>query len=335
MSTDIRVVQYGLGPIGQNCVRTLLSKESTGRVQLVGAIDIDPAKAGRTIRELTALNCDIVVSDDAETTLRDTAPDVVLHTTSSFLPQVESQFLQCMRAGANVVSSTEELPYPYERHAAIAKNLHEVARANNVTLVGTGVNPGYAMDTLALTATGVCTGVDSVQVLRRVDAGKRRLPLQKKVGAGMTRQAFYQRRAQGGFGHIGLVESLRLVMTGLGWDVDEISESLEPVMAEKDVVTPFLTVRQGQVAGIHHAAQARMAERIKVTLDLFMYVGAENAIDQVIVSGDPPIKLMVKGGIFGDTATVGALINAIPLAAASSAGLKTPLDLPIPRCFLP
>lgn len=332
---SIRVVQYGLGPIGQSCVRTLLSKEATGRVQLVGAIDIDPAKAGRTIRELTGLNCDIVVSDDADKTLHDTTPDVVLHTTSSFLPQVESQFLQCMRAGANVVSSTEELPYPFDRHAAIAKNLDVVARANNVTLVGTGVNPGYAMDTLALTATGVCTAVDSVQVLRRVDAGKRRLPLQKKVGAGMTPQAFYRRRAQGGFGHIGLVESLRLVMTGLDWDVDEVSESLEPVTAEKDVVTPFLTVRQGQVAGIHHAAQARTAGRIKVTLDLFMYVGAENAVDQVTVSGDPPISLTIKGGIFGDTATVGALINAIPLAIASDAGLKTPLDLPIPRCFLP
>ena len=331
----IRVVQYGLGPIGQSCVRTLLEKESTGRIKVVGAIDIDPAKAGRTLGELTGEASDIAVSDDAERTLRDSTPDVVIHTTSSFLPRVRDQFLRCMRAGANVVSSTEELPYPFDRHPEMAEELDHVAQTNGVTLVGTGVNPGYAMDALALMATGVCTSVKRVQVVRRVDAGLRRLPLQKKVGAGLSRKAFEARKAQGGFGHIGLVESLRLVMAGLGWVVEDINESLEPVIAERSVETPFLTVQEGEVAGIHHAAQASMGGLEVVTLDLFMYVGADNAVDEVIVDGDPPIHLAIQGGIFGDTATVGALVNAIPLVISAEPGLKTPADLPIPRCFLP
>lgn len=328
----IRVVQFGLGPIGLSCVRTLLQKKPTGVLELVGAIDIDSAKVGRTVGELTGDSCDIVVTDNAEFTLRHTSPDVVLHTTSSSLPLVQQQLTQCMQADANVVSSTEELFYPTQDNDQVESALNEIAEMHGVTLFGTGVNPGYAMDVLAVMATGVCTRVRSIRALRCVDASQRRLPLQKKIGAGLTREAF---SAQPGFGHAGLVESCWLVANGLGFDVDNVTETLEPVMATKQVVTPYLTVEKGQVAGIHQVARARSGDSTFVLLDLYMYVGAENAIDQVIVDGDPPIELAIEGGIFGDTATVGALINAIPLVLSADPGLKSALELPIPRCFMP
>lgn len=333
MKSTYRVVQFGLGPIGLECVRTLLGK--TNGIELVGAIDIDPDKAGKDLAELLGLSesTGVVVSADAASCLSETKPDVVLHTTSSFLASMYDQLLLCARAGAHVVSSTEELAFPYRRHPAISAELDRVARENNVTLLGTGVNPGYAMDALALMATGVCSDVHRVAIHREVDAGKRRLPLQRKVGAGITTAEFEAKKATGQFGHIGLVESLYMVAAGLGWNVEEMTETLEPVISDKQVVTPFLTVEPGQVAGIHHHAHGFVGGQEVITLDLKMYVGAGNPRDAVRVTGSPPIELEVKGGIFGDTATVAALVNGIPLVAEAAPGLKTVKDVPLLKAF--
>jgi len=337
MSTNIpiRVVQYGLGPIGQGSANLILEKAKTGQIDLVGAVDIDPQKVGKTVGSLIHESSDVIISSDAWKVLSETRPDVVVHTTSSFMSQIEEQLVQCIRSGVSVVSSTEELPYPFDQHPAIASRLDALAKQHKVSILGTGVNPGYAMDVLALIATGVCTTVRSITVRRTVDAGLRREPLQQKVGAGMTVKEFQHRKEQGGFGHIGLVESLRLVMHGLGWPIEGFSEVLEPFIAKTTVETPYLTVETGRVAGIKHTAEAFMSGNVVVSLDLRMYVGAEHPEDRVIVDGDPPINLVVENGIFGDTATVAALVNAIPQVLAASPGLKTVADLPVPRCFLP
>ncbi len=334
-SSPLRVVQYGLGPIGLACVRTVLSKAATGQIDLVGAIDVDPQKVGRDVSDLLGLDTTtgIVVSDDAAQTLDATRPDVVLHTTSSFLPGVRDQLLGCVRAGVHVVSSTEELSFPFDRHPALAAELDEAAEAAGVVLVGTGVNPGYAMDTLALTATGVCVGVSSVHVERIVDAGLRRGPLQRKVGAGISVAAFEEKKATGTFGHIGLRESLLMIADGLGWTLDAIDESLQPMIADRAHRTPHVTVEEGAVTGIRHSITGTIGGEEVISLDLRMYVGAENPRDRVRVEGDPPVEFVVPGGIFGDTATVATLVNTAALVGEARPGLRTMAELPVPRAF--
>ena len=333
MSSTFNVVQFGIGPIGQSCLNILLSKKK--HINLVGVIDIDPAKVGKDVGDILGLPemTGVIVSNDASTVLSDTKPDVVVHTTSSFLASMYDQLILCASHGAHVVSSTEELSYPYERHPAIALKLDQVAKENGVTILGTGVNPGYAMDALALMATGVSNTVKSIVVNREVDAGLRRLPLQRKVGAGISEAEFAAKKETGQFGHIGLVESVRMVADGLGWNLTSIDEHLEPVVSKKKVITPFLTVEEGQVAGIHHHAYGYDGEELLLTLDLKMFVGAENPRDEVVVDGDPPMHLVAKGGIFGDTATVATLINGIPLVIDAGPGLKTVKDVPLLRAF--
>ena len=333
MPRTFNVVQYGIGPIGQSCLRTILSKKD--HINLVGVIDIDPAKAGKDVAEILGLDTPtgVVVSPDADKVLSTTKPDVVVHTTSSFLARMYDQLILCARHGASVISSTEELAYPYQRHPEIAAELDRVARENGVTILGTGVNPGYAMDALALMATGVCNEVRSVTIHREVDAGLRRLPLQQKVGAGITEAEFAEKKATGLFGHIGLVESIRMVADGLGWNITRIEEHLDPVISPKEVVTPYLTVKKGSVAGIHHHAYGYDGDQLLLTLDLKMFVGAEDPRDAVKVDGDPPMDLVVKGGIFGDTATVATLINGIPQTFFAEPGLKTVKDVPLVRAF--
>lgn len=336
MDTPLRIVQYGLGPIGQEVARTVLRKNDADAMTLVGAVDIDPDKVGRDVADVVGGEVDdtgVSVSDDADAVLADTAPDVVLHTTTSFLDGVTDQLVQCARAGAHVVSSTEELSFPYDRDPDAAERLDRVAKEEEVVIVGTGVNPGYAMDTLPLMATGVCTDVQAVDVQRVVDAGERRKPLQDKVGAGLSPDAFAERKAGGSFGHIGLRESLLMVADGLGWSLDDVEEELQPVRADAPVDTGYRQVEAGEVAGIHHAAAGLIDGERLLSLDLKMYVGADASYDAVEVDGTPPIDLRFRGGIFGDTATVGMLVNAVPLAASARPGLQTMADLPVPRAF--
>ena len=334
MRSSLRVVQYGLGPIGQATARTVLDKHDA--CTLVGAIDVDPEKVGRDVADLLDEDLDptgVIVRDDPDAVLEEAQPDVVLHTTTSFLEDVHEQLVRGLEAGADVVSTTEELAFPYERHPEQATALDQAAQAAGGTLVGTGVNPGYAMDTLPLAATGVCTDVTAVHVERVVDAAERRAPLQAKVGAGLSPSAFAEKKAAGGFGHIGLRESLQMLADGLGWPVEEIEESLQPVIADERVRTPHRTVAVGEVAGIHHAAAGQVRGSDRLTLDLKMYVGADDPHDTVQVVGRPPIDLTIDGGIFGDTATVGMLVNTAPLAVEAAPGLHTMADLPVPRAF--
>jgi len=333
-SPPIRVVQYGLGPIGQATARTVLAKSEA--LTLVGAVDIDPDKVGRDVADVIGEKegkTGVRVSDDADSVLTTHQPDLVLHTTTSFLEGVADQLVQCAQAGAHVVSSTEELAFPYEQSPDIADRLDRVAREEGVVIVGSGVNPGYAMDTLPLTATGVCTDVQAIHVERVVNASERRAPLQKKIGAGLTTEAFEEKKAGGTFGHIGLIESLQMLAEGLGWSLDAIEEELQPVHADTPVDTGVRQVAAGDVAGIHHSAVGRVDGEPRMTLDLKMYVGADASYDAVEVKGEPPIDLRVHGGIFGDTATVGMLVNTVPLAIDAQPGLRTMAELPVPRAF--
>ncbi len=329
----IRVAQFGLGPIGQACVKVLAQKLG---VELVGGIDVDPQKTGKDLGEVCGLpnHLGLAVRGDAAAALTEWQPHVVLHTTLSFLDRIEDQLAMIIRGRAHIVSSTEELFYPYQRNPEFCQRVDALAKQHGVAIVGTGVNPGFAMDILPLCLTGMCTEVKKISATRIVDASKRRLPLQKKIGAGISRKEFRERVATGTFGHIGMRESALAVMNSMGWPVDEIKESLKPMIADKRVKTPYLTVEPGQVTGIHQTMRVQSDGLERLTLKLQMHVGAQKPHDSVEIAGNPPLSMRIEGGIFGDTATIAALVNAIPKIMKAPPGLRTMLDLPVPYAFL-
>jgi 2,4-diaminopentanoate dehydrogenase len=330
MTTPVRVVSFGLGPIGLAAARLALQKST---VQLVGAIDIDPAKAGKDLGELLELGREtgVVVEGDAEAALKRLQPDVMLHCTSSFMPAIKDQLLLAARCGVDVVSSTEELLVPEFQHAGLAKELDAAARAGGVSLLGTGVNPGYAMDFVAVIASAVTFDVQAVKCTRVVDAATRRLPLQKKVGAGLTKSEFQSQMATGKFGHIGMRESVALLARALDFKVDRIEQTVEPVFAAEDLKTPFLIVKEGQVAGIRNHGYGYLGKRPVLHLDLSMYVGAPDPRDEVMLESTPPIHLKFLGGIAGDQATAAILVNNLHGVVAAPPGLRSVLDVAPPR----
>jgi 4-hydroxy-tetrahydrodipicolinate reductase len=328
----IRVVQYGVGPIGAGIVRLMREKQA---LEIIGAIDKDPEKAGRDLGELVGAPdapWGIPVSAEAGPVLGQNA-DVVIHSTSSLLQDVAGQLLECIEAGSCIISTCEELAYPFRKYPELSKKLDAEAKEWGVALVGTGVNPGFVMDKLVLTLSAVSQRVDAARAVRIVDASKRRLPLQKKIGAGMTVKEFREKAATGIIKHQGLPESVAMVADGLGLPVEEIIETIEPIVAQEKVTTEFLEVEPGQAAGVHQIARGLGNGKELVYLELQMYVGAKQSHDTVELRGEPEISLTIPGGTHGDVATAAVVVNCIPAILDAPAGLRTSRDLPM--CFFP
>lgn len=328
MKKKIRAIQYGVGPIGASIAKLMRGKQA---IEIVGAIDSDPAKVGRDLGEVagaTDAPWGVKISADAQEVLGLSA-DVVVHSTSSSLPAVMEQLLACLEAEACIVSTCEELAYPYRTYPELAAQLDKAAKDWGVALVGTGVNPGFAMDKLLVTLAAVSQQIEHVKAVRIVDAGTRRLPLQKKVGAGLSVEEFRSRVQAGEIKHVGLPESVAMVADSLNLTVDEITETIEPVIASALVQTEFLTVEAGQVAGVHQIARGLHDGKELVYLELQMYVGAKSPADTLELRGSPNISLVIPGGSPGDIATASVVVNTIPVILDAPAGLRTSRDLPI------
>jgi hypothetical protein len=324
----IRAIQYGVGPIGASIARLMREKQA---IEICGAIDTDPAKAGRDLGEVvgaTDAPWGVKVSPDAREVLEQAA-DVVIHSTSSSLPKVMDQLLACLEAESCIVSTCEELSYPYRTYPELSAKLDSAAKDWGVALVGTGVNPGFVMDKLVVTLAAVLQRVEHAKAMRIVDASKRRLPLQKKIGAGMSVDEFRAQVAAGVIKHVGLPESVAMVADSLNLPVDEITETIEPVVARARVQTEFLTVEAGQAAGVHQIARGISGGNELVYLELQMYVGASDPADTVELQGHPNISLVIPGGSHGDIATASVVVNSIPVILDAPAGLRTSRDLPV------
>lgn len=324
----VKVVQFGVGPIGAELVKYALKKRG---LEFVGAVDIDPNKVGKDLGEAVGgQGLGVSITDDARKLLLKTKPDIVLHSTGSYLKDVKPQLLEIMRSGADIVSTCEELAYPFLKNPKIAKELDAAARRHNTTLLGTGVNPGFVMDALVLTATGVCQDIKSVKSSRIQDASTRRLPFQKKIGAGLTPEEFRSKVDQGTIKHVGFQESIAMIASGLGWRLDRIDETIEPKLADKPVSSQHIRVEAGQVAGINQTATGIVRGEARIVLNLQAYIGCPDPRERIVIEGVPPIDLTVKGGVHGDIATAAVVVNSIPRVLNSKAGLTTMKDLPVP-----
>lgn len=325
----IRVALMGLGFIGRAIARAALQKHE---LEIVAAIDLDPSRVGKKLSEvLDAPAPDVIVGSDTPAELRKVQGGVLLHATGSRLDAVEGELAQALGAGLSVVSTCEELSWPWLRHPEIAERLDKLAQKRKVTLLGTGVNPGFVMDRLPATLGAVCGRIDRVTVIRVVDARTRRKQLQLKVGAGMNEEEFDRGVDEGAIGHVGLMESAALAALGVGLEVDEVDESIDPVEIDEDVHGDGFTVPRGGIVGVNQVARAFHDGKEVAVLDLTIALGAPDPRDEIELHGDPGLRVVIPGGTPGDKATAWAVVHAAPLAVGSDPGLISVLDLPAGR----
>lgn len=319
----------GLGVIGQEIARAALASDE---VELLGAVDSSAQLSGRPLSEVLGQAAGTLrIQSSLSAAVARRKGVVLLHATGSRLPQVRDQLLEAMSQGLHVVSTCEELAFPWFNHAEIAETLEAAAQRAGVSIVGTGVNPGFVLDRLVATVGQVCGAVHHAKVSRTVDARTRREALQRKVGAGLSEEEFFKLVDQGRIGHVGLVESAALAALGLGLDCDDYEEELTPVFADEDLTGGAFPVKKGQVAGMHQMAVALEDGQERVRLELTIALGADDPGDVIELDADPKLKVLIPGGVPGDKATANLVVNAAPRMTASQAGLLTVLELPAGR----
>ncbi len=327
MTEKVRVVQYGLGPIGSAVARHVLERSG---LELVGAVDVDPLKAGRDVGEVIGLGRALgfsVVTKLSEVLERAPA-DVALHATSSYFDRFKPQIMEILSAGLDIVSTAEELSFPWLAHAADAAEIDALAKRVDKSVLATGINPGFLMDTLPLQLTALCQQVERIDVRRAQNASKRRGPFQAKIGSGMSVEDFRTKMAAGRMGHVGLPESVDMVMQTLGKKLVRYESEIEPVVAERPIHTSFFEVTTGKVAGLKQVARGYSEQGLFITLTFVAALDWGEDCDTITITGKPNLEVVLKG-TNGDIGTVAIVVNAIRRVREAPPGLLTMRDLPI------
>ncbi len=307
----VKVVLCGMGAIGTEILKYLLDRSH----QIVGVVDSDPGKVGRTVAELTGLPLGVRVS----ASLRDlqiAEAEAAVFSTKSRIADIMEDLVYAASAGLDVVTTSEEMAYPEFASKEATRTLDALAKEKRVTIVGVGVNPGFVMDWVPAVAASASKNPSSIHVVRSVDVSRRRRQLQAKTGVGLTRVKFEKEMQEGRLGHVGLMESAHLIALSLGVKLEGLKHGVFPILGSEDYVM-----------GVRQFAEG-MAGSCQIRLDLEMSMTSAD-FDVVEVKGEPNIKLRFEKGVFGDSATVALVVHALERVGSAMPGLLTVLDLPL------
>ncbi|MHC4741320.1 MAG: NAD(P)H-dependent amine dehydrogenase family protein, partial [Planctomycetota bacterium] len=305
----IDTIHLGIGPLGRKMVQYAVKR---GCFNIVGAVDPDPEIAGKDLGEL----CDtgplgITVSSNLDEAIANRKPQAAIVATVSSLTAFESQAVELAGAGINIVSTCEELFFPWKTQPEISERIDEICRKYGVVCLGTGVNPGYLMDFLPTVLSGACQSVESVKVWRVQDASVRRIPFQQKIGAALTLEEFEVKKQAGTLRHVGLPESVDFIAERLGWKLDRNEETLEPVIAEQDIESGYRPISKGMARGVHQVGKGFVGEREVITLTFKAAVGEPESYERILIEGEPEIDSRIAGGVNGDIATCAITLNMV------------------------
>jgi len=332
MKEKTRVIQHGLGTTGSAMAKLMLEKSESA---LVGAIDIAGEKAGKDLGEIVGLGkkVGITVSKDPDVVFAKVKADIVLNATVSFMPEIWSQIIKPVEAGMNVITIGEEMSYPYAKYPELAKEIDEKAKKYGVTILGTGVNPGFAMDFLVLALCSLCHSIRKIRVTRLVDFSPYPASVLQLLGVGFNADEFNQGKAKGSiYTFIGLRESMSMVADGLGWKLDEMKETVEPVISEKHIETP-MKIEPGKAYGFDQRCRGIKDGEDVIILEELGRVGPGlEPKNTISIEGIPDIIETMSVPPSNLTAS-GHAVNLIPHVISAQPGLVTMKDLPLAASY--
>lgn len=323
-----RILHVGLGPLGVRIAHDMHEREVA---HLVAAVDVSPQIAGQSLAKLIpGCNPELKVLRSLDDIENWDQIDCAVVTTSSDLPSCADTFRTLLRKGKPVVSTCEELIYPWLHHVGLAEELDDLAKRHNAKLLGTGVNPGFLMDALPAFMSSVCKHVRGVRCERIQDASARRIPFQQKIGVGLDDAGFAAKVKDGSLRHVGLGESLHFIAHYVGLPVERWDEDISPVKAERDLTSGLGPVPRGRICGVRQVARGYFDERVIVHLEFQAAIGQQQPYDRVVIEGEPTIDTVIPGGVHGDIATSAIAINAIPKIMTAPPGLHTMATVAMP-----
>ena len=333
----IKVAVWGTGMMGQGLLGFILDRPKD--IELTGVIVTNPAKDGMTVGELLGRPCDVKMTTDFASALA-ARPDVVCICTQSFLHEITNQVEPSVRAGANVLCIAEKLAYPWASDPAWAERFDALAKENDVSILGTGINPGFILDALIVMWSSACLRVDKIEAQRVNDLSPFGPTVMRTQGVGTTVEEFERGVADGTIvGHIGFPESIHLIGRALGWSIGRIEETREPIVTSLERSTPHVRVSPGDVAGCKQIGRGYVGGELKIELvhpqQIHPEMGGVDTGDYIRVYGDPYIEMATSPEVPGGKGTYASTGNYIPLIKRAPAGMLTVVDMPLPRFWAP
>ena len=333
----IKVAEWGTGMMGQGLLGFILDRPKD--IDLVGVIVTNPAKEGKSAGELLGRSCDVKMTTDFAAVLAK-KPDVVCINTQSNLHEITDQVVPALEAGCDVICIAEKLSYPWASDAAWAERIDGLAKKHGVSVLGTGINPGFMLDALIVMWSSICLRVDKIVATRVNDLSPFGPTVMTGQGVGTTVEQFEKGVADGSIvGHIGFPESIHLIARALDWEIDRIEETREPIVTKVERSTPHVHVAPGDVAGCRHIGRGYVGGEPKIELIHPQQIHPElegvDTGDYIEIHGDPNVNMANKPEIPGGKGTYASTGNYIPLMKDAPAGMLTVVDMPLPRFWTP
>lgn len=326
----ITILQIGFGPLGIQIGKYIAQKET---VKTVAGVDINPNLKGKSLSKLDeSLSSEVFIFESIKEAIDslEAIPDVAILTTVSSLEKLIPQVKEVAKFGIPVISTCEELSYPWKLQPKLSEKLDNVCKKYNIACLGTGVNPGFLMDYLPSVMSSICKDVEEIIVERVQDASPRRIPFQQKIGAGLDIESFRKKEATGTLRHVGLQESVYLLANSIGLQLDNVTESLNPVIAESEVASEAIHVKSGDVRGVEQIAHGYVNGKSKIKMHFKAAIGEPRSYDKVTIKGVPNFSSEIEGGINGDIATCAITINCINSILKAPVGLHTMDTIAVP-----
>ena len=338
MRQPIRAVQWGLGAMGSGIARLVLTKPG---LELVGAISRRAELAGRDLGDVLGVgrHLGVSVTDEPDEALDAARVDVVILASTSWARDQMPDLRTAIGAGVNCVSIAEELADVEAQSPELAAEIDALAKANGVSVVGTGVNPGFVLDLLVVLLTAGCHSVERIEASRVNDLSPYGRSVIASQGVGLTPEAFRAGVADGSIvGHVGFPESIHMISEAIGLGVNRVEETREPIISSVPRETPHVTVEPGMVAGCEHVGMGFRDEVEVVRLvhpqQIHPEAEGQGTGDYIHVYGAPEVRMAITPEIAGGQATIGIAVNVVPQLVAASPGLKRMIDLPVPAALM-
>ena len=337
---NVKVAIWGFGAMGSGIAKVLLRKKG---VDIVGVCDIHPERVNRSIYDILGVEKngrpDVVVCSEIEKVVHDANCDICVLATDSFTRKAFDKIKYVVGQKVNVISTAEEMSYPKAQEPELAAEIDRLAKANGVSVLGTGINPGLMMDLLAICLTGCMTDVESV-TCRRVNSLSPFGPaVMEEQGVGLTVDAFNKGVADGTLaGHVGFAESVGMIAEALGWKVDKFEQQMKPIVTSVDRKSPYGFAAAGDVAGVNMTGQGYVDGEVKIDMIHSQQIEPEmegtHTGDYIVLKGTPEVNMAIKPEVDGGIGTIAMVVNMIPHVINARPGLKTMLDLPVPRAIM-
>lgn len=337
---NVKVAIWGFGAMGSGIAKVLLRKKG---VDIVGVCDIHPERVNRSIYDILGVEKngrpDVVVCSEIEKVVHDANCDICVLATDSFTRKAFDKIKYVVGQKVNAISTAEEMSYPKAQEPELAAEIDRLAKANGVSVLGTGINPGLMMDLLAICLTGCMTDVESV-TCRRVNSLSPFGPaVMEEQGVGLTVDAFNKGVADGTLaGHVGFAESVGMIAEALGWKVDKFEQQMKPIVTSVDRKSPYGFAAAGDVAGVNMTGQGYVDGEVKIDMIHPQQIEPEmegtHTGDYIVLKGTPEVNMAINPEVDGGIGTIAMVVNMIPHVINARPGLKTMLDLPVPRAIM-